>query len=92
MSIKRVSKETVKGQVLHDLARPRIAVVQGGDAATDLTATGLKAGDHVVSAILLSAGVQSVITDEVTVTADDTIQVATTATTGDEILVTCISA
>jgi len=92
MSIKRVSKDTVKGKAIHALASPKVAVVDGGAAETDLTATGLSAGDHVVSALMYAGGVPSDVTGEVTVTADDTVQLSTTDSTGNKIVINAVPA
>lgn len=90
MGIKRVSKDTVKGEVLHALANPTVAIASGAAAATNITATGLKPTDHVVKALMFAGGVPSDVTSEVSITADDTVQLSTTNSTGNTLVIEAI--
>lgn len=63
-----------------------------GAAAGDVTVTGIKAGDELVSVLHNTAGTLADLTSEFSVTADDTINNdGGTATTGDQLWVTWLS-
>lgn len=86
-ALNRVAKDTLKGAALAELAGLTAAVVNGDSSATDITVTGVKVGDTIESVVMFASGVPSIVTDEVSITADDTIQLDTTDSTGNTLLV-----
>lgn len=67
-------------------------VLVAGDAAeTPITVTGIKESDELVSVIFFDTGVPADVTDEVTITGEDTIELSSTNTSGGHLLITFFS-
>lgn len=87
MSVQSITPHTKKGRALNELQRMRSKVVDGGAAGANLTATGLKTVDTLVSVIMFAAGVPSDVTSDASITANDVLVLATTNSTGNKLVV-----
>lgn len=63
-------------------------VATGAAAATAIPVTGLKADAHLVSVIMVAAGVPSDVTTDASVSSAGNIKLATTVSTGNKLIVT----
>lgn len=79
-------------------AQLNIAFAAGAAADTNITITGIKPGDEVVGAFEIQPptaasgnAIKTNLTAEIKITANDTIQCDTTATTGNQVLIFWVS-
>lgn len=73
---------------LRELQGKRTSVAAGAAVDTDITVTGIKPGDSIGSVLMFDTGVPSAIDlAEVSITAVNTIQLSTTVSTGNQLVV-----
>lgn len=72
---------------IRELQGLKMVVAAGAAADTDITATGAKTTDTVMSALMFDTGVPSDVTAEVSFTAADTMQLSDTDSTGNTLVV-----
>lgn len=78
--------------MIRELQAQKSGVADGALPATNITLTGVKANDTLVSVIHFEAGAPTAdMVAEASITADDTIQLSTTDTTGDKLVVTWLA-
>lgn len=70
----------------------KVALVTGATHAQNVTVTGIRSTDRIASVIRIASGVPSDVTSEASVTANDTIQLTTTDTGSDKLIVVYFSA
>lgn len=85
-----VTQYTVKGKAINEVQAMTQAVVAGTTATTDIAVTGITVADTIVGVIMFAAGVPSDVTSEASVTSAGNIQLSTTNSTGNQLLVTYI--
>jgi len=78
----------LRGESLAAAQRLVVAVVDGDDSETDIDLEGIAEGDVIVSVLEFDTGVPTDRTAEASVTEDDVIQLDTTDTTGNKLVVT----
>ena len=84
---KKFSPLTNKGKSLAELQAITSFVADGASAVSDITVTGVGALDTIESVTMFAAGVPSDVTADASVTAADTIQLATVDSTGNKLVV-----
>lgn len=80
-------EKEVLAAILQELQGHRVSVVAGGTAVTNLNLTGAAVGDTLQSVIRIHTGVPSDVTSQASITSAGHLQLATTDTTGDVLIV-----
>lgn len=82
------STRTVKGKAIQELQGLTKVLVAGAAAATDIAITGIKVTDTIKSVLHFTpSAAMADLTSEASITAAGVIQLSTTATTGDQLIV-----
>lgn len=87
MTLRSVGFDTVKSQAIKELQRLKTKVVSGAAAATNIALTGIATDDTIQSVVMFAAGVPSDVTAEATVASAGNIQLSTTDSTGNQLVV-----
>lgn len=83
----RFSPLTNKGKAIKELQSVNQFVADGAIAVTDITVTGIGSTDTIETVTMFAAGVPSDVTAEASITAADTIQLSTTNSTSNKLVV-----
>ena len=75
------------GHALKELQSLKTEVLDGAAAVTNIAVTGIAVGDTIQSAVMYAAGVPSNVTAEVSITSAGNIQLATTDSTSNKLVV-----
>lgn len=82
----KVAKDTVKGRAIHAQAGMKPDVLAGAAAATNIAVAGAVVGDVIMGCIHNTAGTLVDVTGEASFTTDGNLQLSTTDTTADQLL------
>lgn len=93
MTLKSVPAQTDRGGAIRELQGLKTAVVSGAAADTDITVAtsdgiALKSDDTLESVIMFAAGVPSDVTVEASIQSNGKLQLDTTNSTGNKLMVT----
>lgn len=86
-AVERVAPDTLKGKSLRELKGFTTTVVAGTTAATNIAVSGIAVADVIQSVIMYAAGVPSDVTSEASITSAGNIQLDTTDSTGNQLVV-----
>lgn len=75
------------GHALRELQGKKTSVVSGAAAATNIALTGVAPGDTLGSVLMFAGGVPSDVTSEAAITSAGNIQLSTTNSTGNTLVV-----
>jgi len=75
-------------EVIDHINGSDVVVVNGAAADTNIAVAGITTGDEIVSVIMFDTGVPSVVTAEASITSNGNIQLDTTDSTGNKLVVT----
>lgn len=76
-----------QGHAIKELQGKKTSVVTGGAAATDLPMAGVGANDSIGSVIMFASGTPSDVTSEASISSAGNIQLSTTNSTGNQLVV-----
>ena len=87
MALENVTQHTDRGAAINELQGLKTAVVAGALAVTNIPVAGISMADTIRSALMFTAGVPSDVTAEVSIPSAGNIQLATTDSTGNQLVV-----
>lgn len=85
--VRKVGRDTTKGEAIKELQRFKTSVVNGTTAVTNIPVTGIKTTDTLQSVVMFAAGVPSAVTAEASITSDGNVQLSTTNSTGNQLVI-----
>jgi len=87
MTMESVTPHTDRGAAITELQGLATAVVAGAAAVTNIAVAGMMAVDTIQSVLMFATGVPSDVTADASITSDGNIQLATTVSTGNTLVV-----